>query len=102
MEKIKCKKLQEREHKSPYEIANYYTKAFLKALGKLNIKKPDIIAKATEHIPDMIEYVKKIMENGYAYETSTGLYFDISKLPNYGFYQAKICKAKRQVPVLCR
>ena len=37
----------------------------------------------------MIEYVKKIMENGYAYETSTGLYFDISKLPNYGILSGK-------------
>lgn len=85
----KMQKASEREHKSPYEIANYYTKAFLKDLEKLNIKKPDIIAKATEHIPDMIEYVKKIMENGYAYETSTGLYFDISKLPNYGILSGK-------------
>lgn len=85
----KMQKASEREHKSPYEIANFYTKAFLKDIEKLNIKKPDVIAKATEHIPEMIEYVQQIMDNGYAYETSSGLYFDISKLPSYGMLSEK-------------
>ena len=79
----------EREHKSPYEIAEYYTNVFLNDLNKLNIRRPDIIAKATEHIPEMIEYVQRIMENGYAYETSNGIYFDISKLPSYGILSGK-------------
>lgn len=85
----KMQKAAEKEHKSPYEIADFYTKAFLRDLGKLNIRQPDIIAKATEHIPEMIEYVQKIMDNGYAYETSKGLYFDISKLPSYGILSGK-------------
>lgn len=85
----KMQKASERENKSPYEIANYYTNAFLTDLKKLNIRKPDIIVKATDHIPEMIEYVKKIVDNGYAYETSTGLYFDISKLKTYGILSGK-------------
>lgn len=55
----KMQKAANREHKSPYDIADYYTKVFLEDLEKLNIRKPDIIAKATEHIPEMIEYVEK-------------------------------------------
>ena len=85
----KMQKASERENKSPYEIADFYTKAFLRDLKKLNIRKPDIIAKATEHIPEMIDYVQQIVDNGYAYETSSGLYFDISQLPSYGILSGK-------------
>ena len=85
----KMQKAANREHKSPYDIADYYTKVFLEDLEKLNIRKPDIIAKATEHIPEMIEYVEKIIDNGFAYETSTGVYFDVTKLPSYGMLSRK-------------
>ena len=76
-------KAAKKENKDPYEIARFYEKAFFKDLEKLNIDVPDIIARATEHIPDMIEYVKEIIKNGYGYETSKGIYFDISKLDKY-------------------
>ncbi|MFR7665942.1 MAG: DALR domain-containing protein, partial [Clostridia bacterium] len=72
-----------KETKDPYEIANFYTKIFLKDMEKLNIDKPEIITKATENISQMIDYVKEIIKNGYAYETSKGIYFDISKLDKY-------------------
>ena len=71
------------EHKTPLEIAEHYTKLFFQDLEDLNIEMPEIICKATEHIPEMLEYVKKLVENGYAYETSTAIYFDISKLDKY-------------------
>ena len=71
------------EHKTPLEIAEHYTKLFFQDLKDLNIEMPEIICKATDHIPEMLEYVKKLMENGYAYETSTAIYFDISKLDKY-------------------
>ena len=71
------------ENKTPKEIANYYTELFFKDLESLNIETPEIICKATEHIQEMLEYVKKLLENGYAYETSTAIYFDISKLDKY-------------------
>lgn len=73
-----------KQQKSPYEIAAYYTDVFFKDIAALNIGKPEIIAKATDHIKDMIEYVEKLVEKGYGYETSDGIYFDISKFPEYG------------------
>ena len=73
-----------KQQKSPYEIAAYYTDVFFKDIAALNIGKPEIIAKATDHIQDMIEYVKKLVELGYGYETSDGIYFDISKFKDYG------------------
>ena len=72
------------EGKTPLEIAEIYTNRFLNDLNRLNIDLPEIICKATDHINEMIEFVKKLLENGYAYETSTAIYFDVSKLDEYG------------------
>ncbi len=72
------------ENKSVYEIAQKYTDAFIEDIKKLNISIPDHVVKATDHIKEMEEYVDKIVKNGYAYETSKGIYFDTSKLPKYG------------------
>ena len=79
----KMEKAAKRENKNPYEIAEFYMNAFFEDMKKLNIDKPEIITRATDNIPQMIEYVKDIMKNGYAYETSKGIYFDISKLDKY-------------------
>lgn len=73
-----------KQQKSPYEIAAYYTDVFFKDIAALNIGKPEIIAKATDHISDMIKYVETLMEKGYAYETGDGIYFDISRFKDYG------------------
>lgn len=79
----KMEKAAKKENKGPYEIAQFYMNAFLNDVEKLNIDKPEIITRATDNIEEMIEYVKDILKNGYAYETSKGIYFDISKLDKY-------------------
>ena len=71
------------EHKTPLEIAEHYTKLFFDDLRDLNIEIPEVICKATEYIPEMLKYVKELVEKGYAYETSTAIYFDVSKLDKY-------------------
>lgn len=71
------------EGKTPLEIANYYTKLFFRDLERLNIEIPEIICKATDNIQDMLKVVEELVKNGYAYETSTAIYFDISKLDKY-------------------
>lgn len=73
-----------KQQKSPYEIADYYTAVFMDDLKKLNIETPEIVPKATEHIPEMLEFVYALYDSGYAYETSDGIYFDISKFSDYG------------------
>ena len=72
------------EHKTPMEIAEHYTKLFFRDLERLNVETPEVICKATDHIKEMLEMVQKIMKRGYAYETSTAIYFDVSKLDEYG------------------
>mgnify|MGYP004619893467 FL=1 len=71
---------------SVYEIAEKFTKLFMNDIKSLNVKLPEHVVKATEHIKEMEEYVKELVDRGYAYETSKGVYFDTSKLENYGRY----------------
>ncbi len=71
------------EGKTPLEIAEYYTKLFFRDLDRLNIEIPEIICKATDNIQDMLKVVEELVKKGYAYETSTAIYFDVSKLDKY-------------------
>ena len=66
------------------EIADIYINAFFNDIDRLNIKRPSIVCRATEHIQDMIELIKKIEENGHTYMSAGNLYFDISTFPDYG------------------
>ena len=72
-----------REGKTVYEIADFYTKAFLDDMVALNIKVPSLIEKASDNIDVYIEMITKMLENDYAYISNGNVYFDISKAPNY-------------------
>ncbi|MDO8685831.1 MAG: cysteine--tRNA ligase [Clostridiales bacterium] len=80
----KMQKTAREQQKSPWEIAVYFTGVFFNDISELNIRKPDNIPKATDHVQEMIEYVEGLLKKGYAYETSDGIYFDISKFEGYG------------------
>ena len=73
-----------REQKTAYEIAQFYTDAFLKDVDRLNMKHASIYPKATEHIAEQIDMIQHLEKNGYTYCTSDGIYFDTSKLESYG------------------
>ena len=74
----------EREKKSVEEIAQFYTDAFFVDLKKLNIKEPDIIAPASKFVREQIAVIETLFENGYAYDTPSAVYFDVSKFKDYG------------------
>jgi cysteinyl-tRNA synthetase len=74
-----------RTGKTAWEIAELYTQEFQKDLQRLNILEPHIWCRATDHIAEQIEFIRCIEQNGYAYRTSDGIYFDTSKLPDYGY-----------------
>ncbi|MEG2002418.1 MAG: class I tRNA ligase family protein, partial [Clostridia bacterium] len=80
----KMEKTAKAQHKSPYEIAEFYSKVFFEDLQKLNIIRPNLTPKATDHIQEMIDIVKVLEDKGYGYEIDDGIYFDISKLEHYG------------------
>jgi len=69
---------------SMLKLANKYTKVFKDDLNKLNIIEPNNWPKATEHIKNMINLIKKIEKNGYTYKNSIGLMFDTVKFKDYG------------------
>lgn len=80
----KMVKTAEERHQSVLDVAKFYTDAFMKDIDALNIRHPDVICKATEHIPEMIELIKKIEANGHTYTAGGNLYYDISTFPDYG------------------
>jgi cysteinyl-tRNA synthetase len=73
-----------REGRSSYEIADYYTEAFFNDCAKLKIRRPGVVCKATDHIPEMIALIQRIIANGFAYQSGGNVYFDVMKLPDYG------------------
>lgn len=73
-----------REKKSVWEIAKFYTDDFMQMLQRLNIKKPEVICLATDHIKEMIAMIKTLEEKGFTYKIADGIYFDTSKFPQYG------------------
>ena len=72
-----------REGKSAWEIARFYEEAFKKDLAALNIKPADVYSRATDNIPEQIALIEKLVEKGYTYQTSDGLYFDTSLVKDY-------------------
>ena len=67
-----------------WEVAAFYTTAFKRDLHNLNILDPSRWSVATDHIDDMLAFAKTIEANGAAYTLDTGLYFDVTKVPDYG------------------
>ncbi len=80
----KMVKSAEERGKGVLEVAAFYTDAFFKDTAALNILRPDVVCKATEHIADMIALIERIEANGYTYSAGGNLYFDITKFPAYG------------------
>ena len=80
----KMVKSAEERGKSVLEIADFYTKAFFNDTDRMNILRPAVVCKATEHIAEMIELIQRIEKNGFTYFAGGNLYFDISKFPSYG------------------
>ena len=72
------------QNKTIWDIAAFYTAAFKADLAHLNIRQPTLWSVATDHIQDMIAFARTIEAHGAAYELASGLYFDTSKVPDYG------------------
>lgn len=73
-----------RERKSAWEIAEFYTKTFKDDMKALNLIPPDILCKATDHIKEQISLIKELEKKGFTYGNEDGIYFNTSKLKDYG------------------
>jgi cysteinyl-tRNA synthetase len=72
------------EGKSPAEIADFYTDAWLADEALLNLKPVDVMPKATDHIAEMIDLTQALLDRGLAYEVNGNVYYDVSEFPGYG------------------
>ncbi|MDP2926992.1 MAG: cysteine--tRNA ligase [bacterium] len=79
----KMEKGAKREGLTVWQIADKYIQQFKESVALLNIQEPDVFCRATEHIKEQIELIKKIEKKGFTYKTKTGLVFDTSKFPEY-------------------
>ncbi len=70
--------------KTVWEVAEFFTKNFYDAMDKLNVLRPSIVCKATEHIPEQIALIEKLLVKGIAYDTPEAVYFDVTKFAGYG------------------
>ncbi|MDO8657448.1 MAG: cysteine--tRNA ligase [Candidatus Levybacteria bacterium] len=80
----RMEKAAKKEGKTAWDIARFYTDAFLKDYKRLNLSQPLLFAKATDHIQEQIKLVQVLEKKGFTYKTSDGIYFDTSKFPQYG------------------
>ena len=80
----KMLKTAKERQQSVLDIAKFYTDAFFSDIDRLNILRPDVVCKATDHVPEMIELIKKIEANGHTYMAGGNLYYDVSTYPDYG------------------
>lgn len=80
----KLEKQAEIEKLEPMEIAEKYTYNYFRDMDRLGVERPDISPRATGHIIEQIEMVKKLLENGHAYVADGNVYFDVSSDPEYG------------------
>ncbi len=73
-----------REKKDPWQIASFYTRAFIEDSKKMNFKEPFKRPRATEEIDDMIKLIESLVDKGYAYVVKGCVYYDVSKFEDYG------------------
>jgi cysteinyl-tRNA synthetase len=88
----KMEKGARRTGRSAWEIAALYTQAFVDDLRALDILPPDVLSRATDHIPEQIAFIADLERGGYTYRTPDGVYFDTSRQADYG-YLARLDKS---------
>ncbi|MFQ5879973.1 MAG: cysteine--tRNA ligase, partial [Dehalococcoidia bacterium] len=76
--------------KTPAEIADFYTSAFLEDEGKLNILRAHAFPRASETVDDMVELTRTLVEKGFAYEAGGNVYFAVDSFPEYGKLSGQI------------
>ncbi|HEU5299918.1 MAG TPA: cysteine--tRNA ligase [bacterium] len=80
---------------SPEEITARYSAEYHQALAALNVLPPEIEPRATQHIPEMIEMIRGLIDGGYAYYAEGDVYFDVAKLPEYGKLSGRVLEELR-------
>ncbi len=80
----KIEKMANQTHKTVWEIAQFYTDAFFNDYDALNLIRPKVVCKATDHIQQMIDLIKRLEDGGHTYVSGGNVYFSIDSIPDYG------------------
>ncbi|SDY82088.1 cysteinyl-tRNA synthetase [Collimonas sp. OK242] len=91
----KMEKGSRRSGKSAWEIAAFYSAAFMADFRALNLLEPAIWCRATEYLPEQIAFIRQLEQKGYTYRTQDGVYFDTSRQSDYG-YLARLARGALQ------
>ncbi|MBI2597184.1 cysteine--tRNA ligase [Candidatus Daviesbacteria bacterium] len=78
-----------------WEVAKYFEDYFFRSTKLVNIERPSVVCRATEHIGEQIKLIQKLEEKGFTYQTEEAIYFDISKFPHYGKLSGQDLKEKQ-------
>jgi len=81
-DKVEKKARLERIH--PMQVAEKFTRSYFEDMDRLNVLRPDISPRASGHIIEQIELVRRLLERGHAYEVGGNVYFDVASWPQYG------------------
>jgi cysteinyl-tRNA synthetase len=74
----------QREQVQPMALAETYTARYFRDMDRLNVVRPDISPRASGHVPEMIEWIQRLIEQGHAYEANGSVYFSVSSFDEYG------------------
>jgi len=77
------------EGKDPFEVAEFYSEAYLEDMDRLGVLRAHLYPKVTEHIPQIIEAVQALIDKGHAYVLDGDVYFDVTSFPGYGKLSGK-------------
>ena len=80
----KMEKAARESKKDPWQIAEFYAQAFFRDIDSLRIRRANYYPRATQHIPEMIELIKKLFDRGHAYVGGDSVYYSIETFPSYG------------------
>ena len=91
----KLEKGAKRTGKTVWEVAKHYTDYFDYSMKLMNVAPPDVTCKATDHIEEMINVIKKLEDKGFTYETNEAVYFDVTKDKEYGALSGQKLEEKK-------
>ncbi|MGI6368327.1 MAG: cysteine--tRNA ligase [Anaerolineae bacterium] len=74
----------QREQMQPMQLVEHYTRRYFADMDRLNVLRPDISPRATGHIPEMLEWIQRLIDGGHAYVADGSVYFDVSSWESYG------------------
>jgi cysteinyl-tRNA synthetase len=83
-EKITARVGERDEWESEADVARHYTQEVLNGMRGLNLKRAEVYPRVSEHVPEIIDLIETLVEEGYAYESNGSIYFDVTEFPEYG------------------